>query len=202
MVQTLQLIDDRKTTLFVTAQQHDTAAIQRGDQAAFDAFFRQWYGPLCQYAAGMTDRDMGAAEDIVQNAFIKLWEQRATLELRHSLKAYLYKAVHNACLNRIRDRKTAEKYVAHQTRVMEHQYVENSEPELADRIRQAIADLPAQCRHVFELSRFEDLKYREIADHLNISPKTVENQMGRALAFLRLRLAEYLTAFLFFCFNL
>jgi RNA polymerase sigma-70 factor, ECF subfamily len=181
----------------VTEQQQETTAIKSGDQAAFDAFFRQWYKPLCHYAASMADRDMEAAEDIVQNAFIKLWEQRQTLEVRHSLKAYLYKSVHNACLNRIRDLKTVEKYKVHQARIMENQFDLPTEPDLAERIREAIAELPNQCRHVFELSRFEDLKYREIAEQLNISPKTVENQMGRALAFMRTRLADYLMTF--FC---
>lgn len=177
-------------------------ALQRGEEGAFDALFRQWYAPLCHYASTLTARDIDAAEDIVQNAFIKLWEQRERIDIKYSVKAYLYKAVHNACLNRIRDKKTVEKYQQHQIRAMENSYVPEPETELAERIKKAIEELPAQCRRIFELSRFEELKYREIAEQLNISPKTVENQMGRALSFLRLKLADYLVSIVLLWFHL
>jgi len=179
-------------------------ALRTSDETAFDALFRRWYAPLCHFATPLTDGDPDTAEDVVQQAFIKLWEQRERLEIRYSVKAYLYKSVQNACLNRIRDRKTAEKYKQHHAREMEHQHDHLPDAELSVRIQKAISELPTQCRRIFELSRFEDLKYREIAEQLDISPKTVENQMGRALALLRVRLAEYLvtmiTIFSFYSF--
>lgn len=175
------------------------AAIKDGSEAAFDALFRRWYEPLCHFACPLTDGDMDEAEDVVQGAFIRLWEHRERLDIKFSLKAYLYKSVQNAALNRIRNRQTVEKYAQHQTRDMEHQRSEIPDFELAERIQRAIAELPAQCRRVFELSRFEALKYREIAVQLDISPKTVEQHMGKALSFLRGRLADYLVSLFIVC---
>ncbi|MBK8966411.1 MAG: RNA polymerase sigma-70 factor [Lewinellaceae bacterium] len=169
-------------------------ALQLGDEAAFEALFRRWYEPLCRYACRLADGDMDEAEDVVQQAFVKLWEYRAKLQVAWSLKAYLYKAVHNACLNRLRSRQVQSKYLdftAQQPDTMLTQ-PDDTTPELRERFQQALDSLPPQCRHVFELSRFEALKYREIADQLGISIKTVETQMGKALRVLRVQLADYL----------
>lgn len=172
--------------------------LRQGDKNAFDALFRRFYGPLCRYAANLTGGDMDEAEDLVQQTFVKLWEQRATIEVRHSVKAYLYKAVHNRALNRLRANRTREKY-HHQTAMTEEAIQPQSpEPAFQKSLQQALEALPPQCRQVFELSRFEELKYREIADLMQISIKTVETQMGKALRLMRLHLAEFLTLCLFF----
>ncbi|MBL7797597.1 MAG: RNA polymerase sigma-70 factor [Saprospiraceae bacterium] len=179
-----------------------TDALRRGDEAAFEAVFRQWYEPLCGYAARLTDGDLDGAEDLVQQVFVKLWEQREGLDIAWSLKSYLYKTVHNAALNRIRSAKTHSKYLDFNAAQLEKEYAPPDYParELAGRLQAALEKLPPQCRHVFELSRFEDLKYREIADQLGISIKTVETQMGKALRILRFQLADYLvTLFGFWC---
>ncbi|MCB0533550.1 MAG: RNA polymerase sigma-70 factor [Saprospiraceae bacterium] len=173
-------------------------ALQLGDEAAFEAVFRRWYEPLCHYACRLADGDMDEAEDLVQQAFVKLWEHRAKLQVTWSLKAYLYKSVHNACLNRLRSRQVQSKYLdftAQQPDTM-HTQPDDTTPELRERFQQALDSLPPQCRHVFELSRFEALKYREIADQLGISIKTVETQMGKALRVLRVQLADYLVTIL------
>jgi len=169
--------------------------LRRGDQAAFDALFRAYYPPLCRYACSLADGDMDEAEDIVQQAFVRLWEQRETLDIAWSLRAYLYKTVHNRCLNRIRDAKTREQYKIYNAQQMEQQeaHTHTPEPELVERLQRALATLPEQCRRIFELSRFEELKYREIADQLGISIKTVETQMGKALRLMRVQMADYLT---------
>jgi len=169
-------------------------AIQQGDDAAFEAVFRRWYEPLCHYACRLADGDMDEAEDLVQQAFVKVWEYRAKLQVAWSLKAYLYKSVHNACLNRLRSRTVQSKYLdftAQQPDAMQTM-PDDTAPELQERFLRALDALPPQCRHIFELSRFEALKYREIADQLGISIKTVETQMGKALRVLRLQLADYL----------
>lgn len=172
-------------------------ALRRGEQEAFDFLFRRWYEPLCHYACRLADGDMDEAEDLVQQAFIKLWERRTRIDVAWSLKAYLYKTVHNACLNRLRSLKVQSKYLdftAQQTGTMYTQ-PEDTSPELIERFRRAMDALPPQCRHIFELSRFESLKYREIADQLGISIKTVETQMGKALRVMRLQLVDYLVIF-------
>ncbi len=150
-----------------------------------------------RYAISFTEGDQDEAEELVQGAFVKLWGQRDTLEFQNSVKAYLYRMVHNQALNRLRAQHTHERYTQHQARQMAQEYESpQDDPELQQRFRKVLDALPAQCRNVFELSRFEALKYREIADQLGISIKTVETHMGKALRILRLELADYLTLLL------
>lgn len=184
-------------------EQNLLQAIQSGEAAAFDALFRRFYAPLCRYARSLTDGDPDEAEDIVQQVFIKLWEQRASLGVQWSVKAYLYKMVHHRCLNRLRDAQIRDRYKVYNAAQLEqpHEHQPGAAAELGARIQQALDRLPVECRRIFELSRFEELKYREIADQLGISIKTVETQMGKALRLMRTELAEYLvtiiTALLF-----
>jgi RNA polymerase sigma-70 factor (ECF subfamily) len=181
--------------------QTQVAALRRGDEAAFDVIFRRWYEPLCGYASRLTDGDMDEAEDLVQQVFVKLWEQRERLNIAWSLKAYLFKTVHNAALNRLRAANTRFKYLEVNASQLENANVppDDTASELNERLQKALDLLPPQCRLVFELSRFEELKYREIADQLGISIKTVETQMGKALRILRLQLADYLVTILWLC---
>lgn len=180
-----------------TEDQHLVQALRRGDEKAFDALFRAWYTPLVRYAHSFADGDFDAAEDLVQESFAKLWTQRTTLDFQYSLKAYLYRMVHNQALNRLRAQRTHERFAGHQLRQMVNEHeAPKDDPELQERIEIALNALPAQCRQVFGLSRFEELKYREIAEQLGISIKTVETHMGKALRILRLELAEYLTVIL------
>ncbi|MBL7828859.1 MAG: RNA polymerase sigma-70 factor [Saprospiraceae bacterium] len=168
-------------------------AVQLNDEKSFDAVFRTWYTPLVRYALSFTEGDQDEAEELVQNAFAKLWTQRQQLEFHHSVKAYLYRMVHNQALNRIRSQRIQQRFAQHHARQMAQEYESPKEnPELMGRIRQVLNSLPEQCRHVFELSRFEELKYREIADQLGISIKTVESHMGKALRIMRNELSEYL----------
>jgi RNA polymerase sigma-70 factor, ECF subfamily len=174
------------------------AALRRGDESAFDDLFRAWYEPLVRYANKLTDNDLDAAEDLVQQVFCKFWEQRAQLDIQFSVKAYLYRMVYHQGLSAIRAEKTRERYTQHQQRVMEN--ANESAPdqqggELQKIYATALQKLPPQCRQVFELSRFESLKYREIADQLGISVKTVEAHMGKALRVLRFELSDYLVTF-------
>src|SRR6187455_2433579 len=148
----------------------------------FEQLFRHYYNSLCNYANGIV-RDVDEAEDIVQQVMITIWEKRNALQITASLKSYLFRSVHNTSLNRIRKNKTVAMYA-------ETQQAENIETttantiigkELNQQISIAVNKLPEQCRMVFKLSRFENMKYAEIADHLGISVKTVENHMGKAL---------------------
>lgn len=174
-----------------------------GDESAFDALFRAHYLGLCRYAQAILKGSPDDSEDIVQQVFIKIWEHRQTLSIQWSLKAYLYKMTHNRCLNFVRDTQTRAKHHQENALFMEKQ----TEPSMGDalqhlseRVQQALETLPTECRRIFELSRFESLKYREIADQLGISIKTVETQMGKALQRLRLELADFQALLLlFFC---
>ena len=125
-----------------------------------------------------------------------MWEKRDTLNIQTSAKSYLYAMVRNACLNLIKHQKIKQKYVGEELALATDGYEsvthEVSSRELEVRISNALETLPEQCRLVFKLSRFEELKYAEIAAHLNISVKTVENHMGKALRLMREQLKDYL----------
>jgi RNA polymerase sigma-70 factor, ECF subfamily len=177
-----------------TTGQPSTTGIQIHSEKDFDALFRAWYTPLVRYAFTFTAGDLDEAEELVQETFAKFWAQRETFDFHHSAKAYLFRMVHNLALNRLRSQRTQERYAEHQIRQMAHEYeAPKDDPELQHRFREVLKNLPAQCRQVFELSRFEELKYREIAEQLGISIKTVETHMGKALRIMRQELAEYLT---------
>lgn len=161
----------------------------------FEVLFKAHYSSLCSYA-NMYLNDLDAAEDMVQEVFFKFWQNMADTEIRTSVKSYLFRAVRNACLNLIDHLKVREEYGKHLKIEMPGGPVTDSdEPivsELEERIRVAIDALPPERRKIFILSRYEGLKYKEIADKHGISVKTVENQMGKALAFLREQLIDYL----------
>jgi RNA polymerase sigma-70 factor (ECF subfamily) len=170
-------------------------AIRSGDVNAFETMFRTYYQPLCRYAYSFV-HETEEAEEIVQSSFISFWEKKESIEITTSVKAYLYRAIRNACLNNLKHEKVKLAFAQHQAYSGSKQD-ESSEQtllhdELEQKIMAAMQKLPEQCRIIFKLSRFEELKYQEIADQLNISIKTVENQMGKALKIMREQLREYL----------
>ncbi|NOS90506.1 MAG: RNA polymerase sigma-70 factor [Cyclobacteriaceae bacterium] len=179
---------------------YDTELVQ-GNELAFEKIFKIYYKPLCHYAYSFLN-DGAEAEEVVQNTFVKIWERRSNIQVQTSVKAYLYSMVRNSCLNVIKHEKVKKEFAK------DHQYVsETSRPvveekmisnDLESKIYEAMRALPEQCRLVFQLSRFEELKYQEIAEQLEISVKTVENQMGKALKTMRLHLKEYLVLVLLF----
>lgn len=145
---------------------------------------------------------MDECKDIVHNVFVNLWQKQDELDGERPIKPYLFKAVHNRCLNHIRDRK---KIVRHDLMMEDHpleQYIESpdfvEQSELEMKVAKCIDELPDTCRQIFKLSRFEEKKYKEIAELLGISVKTVEGQMTKALKLLRVQLAEYLPKILIF----
>ena len=170
-------------------------ALTAGDITAFEMLFRTYYQPLCHYASSFL-QDKEDAEEIVQSTFLLLWEKRETLAIRSSVKPYLYAMVRNACLNVIKHEKIKQKYAGEETALADrsHDSVSHivASNELEFKIMQAMEVLPEQCRMVFKLSRFEELKYAEIAEQLNISIKTVENHMGKALKIMREQLKDFL----------
>ena len=165
-----------------------------GDEGTFEKVYKHFLRPLHVYAITML-KDEDVAKGAVQNVFLKLWERKDKLSFTRSIQAYLYGAVYNECLNKIRHEKVK---AGHQQYVM-HVMKDNDEVgagmdlvDLKEKLQQALNQLPEGCGTVFQLSRFEELKYHEIADRLNISIKTVEAQMGKALRVLRVKLVDYL----------
>ena len=168
--------------------------LRRGDAAAFEAIFRQWYAPLVATIAALL-RDRGPAEEVVQDVMLELWRRRETLMLEQSLRAYLFQASRNRALNylrRLRVESRGEPTIAATLPTPDQADSDVREDELRAAIQAAIGGLPDRCREVFELSRIHGLKYAEIATSLGISVKTVEAQMGKALRVMREKLAPWL----------
>jgi RNA polymerase sigma-70 factor, ECF subfamily len=178
-----------------TEQQVTPALLKTGDITAFEMLFRTYYQPLCNYAyTFVQNRD--EAEEIVQSTFLSVWEKRANLEIRTAVKPYLYAMVRNACLNVLKHEKIKQQHAAVELAVAEKSVESVTRTvmasELETKIYEAMEKLPQQCRLIFKLSRFEELKYSEIAEQLDLSVKTVENQMGKALKIMREQLKDYL----------
>jgi len=161
-------------------------AISNGDKQAFRQVFNSCYESLCHYAFTIL-KDMDEAEDTVQAVFLKIWESRTQLDIRHNLRSYLFRTVYHKCINQLEHRVVKLKYQDHgrRERSADVQLPEVFTDELEENIKKAIGKLPPQCRNVFLLSRYEELRYAEIAKRLNISVNTVENQVSKALKILR-----------------
>ena len=167
--------------------------IREGDIGQFETLFRSSYVSLVKYA-GTLIKDPDTAEEIIQDLFFRLWQDRKKLNIVSSLNGYLFRAVHNRCLH----------HIEHLKVVRRHANEFNSEPfsgsetpaevlqykELQSRIARVIERLPEKCGKIFCMSRFDGLKYSEIAEKLSVSVKTVEANMGRALKEFRKALAE------------
>ena len=140
-------------------------------------------------------REAEEAEEIVQNLFVYIWDKRESITIKGKVKPYLFQATRNRCLNLIKHLQVRDQYETHQKHTQSHATLEPNwmeVEELKEKIRLSIAALPPKCREVFELSRYEQLTYQEIADKQGISIKTVENQMGKALKMLRVALKDHL----------
>jgi RNA polymerase sigma-70 factor (ECF subfamily) len=160
-------------------------------RAGFDALFRSEYKGMVLFAIRYV-KDEESAKEIVQEAFISLWEKRETIDPGRPVKSYLSTSVRNRCLNFLRDNKRFDGTLLSLEGLFPDPPSEDNSvmelKELGAQIKSAIAELPEKCREVFELNRFEQMKYQQIADHLQISVKTVETQMSKALSHLRTRL--------------
>lgn len=157
----------------------------------FELFFNDQYVPVLRYCHTIV-KDMSAAEDIVQQAFAGIWQKKDTAIII-SVKAYLYKSVYHASLDFLKHEKIKMKYrLANNNKIPP--VVENmsGQKELQARIVEAIDSLPPLCGQIFRMNRLEQMKYHEIAEALDIPPKKVENQIGKALKILREALKDYL----------
>ncbi|GAA4821536.1 RNA polymerase sigma-70 factor [Algivirga pacifica] len=164
------------------------------DPKALEQLFQDYYEGLCQYAFSYMG-DTENAEEIAQELFCQLWEKREQLQISTSIKAYLYGSVRNNCLHQLRKLKVRSNYQQEVLKVQTDTYFPQDilvELELSEKIQQCLNNLPEQRQKIFRMSRFEGKKYKEIAEELGLSIKTVEAQMGKALSTLRVDLAEYL----------
>jgi RNA polymerase sigma-70 factor (ECF subfamily) len=169
------------------------------DDRAFELFFKKNFVRLCAFCQYKFGFDQQEAKEVVHTSFIRLWEMRTNLSPNLSVKSYLYKIITNNCLDILKHKKVKLKYeksilenISSNATVSEFQNADVKA--MAADIDKAVAELPEQMRKIFELSRYEGLKYAAIAEHLGISVKTVETQMSRALVKLRQKLSHYLVS--------
>ena len=160
----------------------------------FEKLFNAYYSNLCAYANNFL-KDVDASEEVVQEVLFKLWTNKDSIIITTSAQSYLFRAVRNASLNVLKHINIREDYKVHHEYEMQDELSSEDEmivSELDQKIRKAIDQLPIERKKVFILSRYDGLKYKEIAEKLNISVSTVENQMVKALKFLRNELSDYL----------
>lgn len=175
--------------------------LRQGNKKAYSLLFNKYYKDLVLFGGNFLP-DKAVCEDIVQNVLLKLWNNREELFIETSLKSFLLKSVRNSCLDEIK----------HKVVVREHEsYAINFEPtddldtenyvlysDLQAHLSEALNKLPAVCREAFEMNRLEGLKYKEIAQQLNVSERTVEVRIGKALGLLRRYLKEFFVAVLWY----
>ena len=169
------------------------SAVQRGDQKAFDTLFRRYYPMLCAY--GHRFVELEDAEEIVEDSLLWIWENRETLVIESSLNSYLFKMVYRRALNKLAhidatQRADTRFYEEMQEMLQDTDYYQIEE--LAKRIEDAVAALPESYRVAFVMHRFRDMSYKEIAEPLGVSPKTIDYRIQQALKQLRVDLKDYL----------
>ncbi len=166
--------------------------IKKDDQAAFRTLFDRHYKTLLGTAVNIL-KNVDAAKDAVQDVFLQIWKKRDTLEVKTSFAAYLKRAVINRCFNQIKSQKpmvSAEQLEQKEGNLAS--IIDNLEAaDLQDAIKKALDRLPERCRLIFVMKRMEDLSHKEIAEKLDISPKTIENQMTKALKVLRAAVQKF-----------
>ena len=167
--------------------------IRKGDKAEFESLFRSSYVSLVKYARPLI-KDQDTAEEIVQDLFVRLWQEKEKIKIESSLSGYLFRSVHNRCLHFIEHRKVMERHAGEISARKADTAEDPSEilhyKDLQARIAGILERLPERCGTIFCMSRFEGLKYSEIAEKLSVSVKTVEASMGRALKEFRKELTE------------
>ena len=167
--------------------------IRQGDVKEFESLFRSSYASLVRYSKTLI-KDPDMAEEIVQDLFFRLWKNREKLKIESSLNGYLFRSVHNKCLHYIEHNLVVERHAQEMSTRQPERLETPSDilnyKELQARIAMIIDKLPERCGKIFCMSRFEGLKYAEIAERLSISIKTVESNMGRALKEFRKGLNE------------
>jgi RNA polymerase sigma-70 factor, ECF subfamily len=176
--------------------------LKNGDQSIFELLFHSYYNPLCSYALTFI-KYADIAEELVQETFIKIWENHPNISIEVSLKSYLFRSVHNNCINYIKHRDVANKQTREiQEEIQYHSLLANLNTsgssldtivseELETYLDKVINKLPNECRKIFQLKRNEQLTYQEIADKLGVSVNTVKTQLLRAFEKLREALRKF-----------
>lgn len=184
-------------------------AIRKGDGHAFRELFEKWYNPLLRFSFRYVKSEM-IAEGVVQDIFLWIWENRENWKVEGSLKTYLFRAVKYRSMDYWRQEKRREQYYQQlkyrnvveglfgSSADIDNFFDDESEGEFVHAVQKAIEELPERPKMIYKLHRLEGFTYKEIAEILSLSPKTVEVHMSRALDFLRKKMAKYLPILILF----
>ncbi|VAW16350.1 RNA polymerase ECF-type sigma factor [hydrothermal vent metagenome] len=161
-------------------------ALKNGDLVAYKELYELYYSRLCNYVLKLTN-NRSLAEDLVQESFIKLWEKRHLINSDLSVSSYLFKICHNQFLQNVRKQKKERAFLDEVKGdvIYEISFGEESRFSRINHIKKLVNELPPKCKEAFILSKYDMLKYQEIADRMGISKKTVEAHISKALHFLR-----------------
>lgn len=177
--------------------------LSEGDRKAYRLIYTSYYNNLCIYLCSFANNDQ-LAEDIAQDVLLKLWEKREKLKIHTSLKSYLYKSAYNTFINNYKVNKRINKSLE-AIKFERLNQIENEEEDVKMEeqrllyLRLAIDELPPKCKKALLLSKMEGYKYKEIAETMNISVKTVENHITHAFKLLRRKIRN--NKFLLFFIN-
>lgn len=186
----------------------DIEKLRQGDPVAFQHFFECFYPKFMALACRFVDENV--AKDLVQEVFVSYWEQKKVIEADH-IQSFLYKWLQNSCLNHIKHQmvvgeyearvRIAEARIAHLNEVSDFNDVlkQVMDQDLREIIEQSVKKLPPKCAQAFRLCYFHDMSHKEIAEVMDISPRTVEGHIRQATKFLRADLRDILTLVLMFC---
>ena len=177
--------------------------LKKGEEDAFAHLMDTYYNKLCVYAGNLT-KDHYAAQDIVQNVFLKIWEKRHKLKADYVISNFLYRAVYNEFIDQYRKNKLLtpleEQHIKHLNIILQ----ENNALEISRLIalvKQEVQHLPPKCKSVFVMGKLEGLTYEEIAEHQNVTVRTVEMHMCKAFEIIRKKLGDKIGAILFLLFG-
>lgn len=170
--------------------------LQNGDKMLFNELFQVYYSRLCSYALSIV-KYTSVAEEVVQETFVKLWENHTSIQIKVSLRLYLVRCVHNNCINFLKSmdarhgmNEEYKKEITYHAQLFLLNFSEDMldniiYEEMEQQLRQLMDELPDQCKKVFYLSRYENLTYNEIGEKLGLSVNTVKTQMQRAFSKLK-----------------
>ncbi|MEP5341415.1 MAG: RNA polymerase sigma-70 factor [Algibacter sp.] len=179
--------------------------LRKGHEDAFAYLMDTHHKKLCVYAKSLC-RDIYIAEDIVQNIFLSVWEKRQKLKDIYSIQSYLYQSVYNEFINQHRKKATLitleKAYIKTLNTILEEEEDTSELSKLITLVKQEIQELPPKCKEIFIMGKQEGLTYAEIAEHLNISFRTVENQMSKAFAIIREKAGDKMNTVLFLLFGI
>ena len=179
--------------------------LKEGDKSAFSSLFKAYYSDLVMFATTFL-KDLDSSEEIVEDVFLKLWEDREVIIVTTTLKSFLLKLIQNRCLDWLRHTKVINSHyelVISSSPLLEcdtENYILRSEIERI--VEKALDKIPEDISEPFRLNRYEGLKYKEIAERMHVSNRTVEVRIGKVLQVLRDELKDYLITFFILFTNL